>query len=697
MSEQVLSNGRVFIGLEAATIREMTFPHVGQDDHALGHQWRLGVSVSCGTEHRFMWLDDSRWSREIGYVDDSLVAKTILKSDFLKLEIVLSDCVDYRQDVYIRQMKIRSRCNEPCCVRLFQHVDPYIGENADGNTVCWDPSISSLSIYKDRFWFLLNGWAGDSPGLHQHACGTKAFRGKEGTWMDAEDGVLSGSDVEQGSVDCVGGLELNLAEGVESTAHFWIAFAHNEEEAIVINQAVVSRTPEVLLNETARYQRYAVRKPLRQQGPMEGLMHSPGTPKGSMLETLADLGEEHFAFYRRCVLSLRAFFNRSGGVTAGVDYGFRANYNRTGYGDVWGRDGAICCTAMEAAGHPEVTRDYYHWLFRTITPAGYFHQKYRPSGARGTTWHPSRDRWLRPILPIQLDETGVVPFLIWNRGRITNDPELMFETKGGVNLFESLVSPVAGFLCRSIEAITNLPNASFDLWEFKHGVSAFTVAMIWAGLKSAERLGSVLGDRNAVDWGQTADAIKAATEKHLYSEKLGRFVRMVEIAPDGSVIQDETVDACMYALWYYGMFSPEDPRIVRTMEIVEERLWVKKGIGGLARMENDDFMRMVHNDPAVPGNPWIITTNWLAKWHIHRATQLSDLERAKTLIDWVQARANAAGLLPEQVHPFTGKPAGCSITVLPWSFAETILTTLEYAAKYNLLSEPAPLLRKEAA
>ena len=49
----------------------------------------------------------------------------------------------------------------------------------------------------------------DRDGLDQWAVGKKESDGKEGTWRDAEDGVLSGSTVVQGAVDSVGALHLS--------------------------------------------------------------------------------------------------------------------------------------------------------------------------------------------------------------------------------------------------------------------------------------------------------------------------------------------------------------------------------------------------------------------------------------------------------------------------------------------------------
>ena len=55
------------------------------------------------------------------------------------------------------------------------------------------------------------------------------------------------------------------------------------------------------------------------------------------------------------------------------------------------------------------------------------------------------------------------------------------------------------------------------------------------------------------------------------------------------------------------------------MRAVEQKLWVKTGVGGVARYENDYYHRVSSDIATVPGNPWFICTLWLADYFIARA------------------------------------------------------------------------------
>jgi GH15 family glucan-1,4-alpha-glucosidase len=132
------------------------------------------------------------------------------------------------------------------------------------------------------------------------------------------------------------------------------------------------------------------------------------------------------------------------------------------------------------------------------------------------------------------------------------------------------------------------------------------------------------------------------------------------------------------------MYPPDDPRIVRTMEAVRERLWVKTEVGGMARYENDSYHQVSKDIERVPGNPWFVCTLWLAQWQIALAKSAGDLGPALDILKWVASRALPSGVLAEQVHPYTNAPL--SVSPLTWSHAAFVTAFLEYADRLASLS-----------
>ena len=143
------------------------------------------------------------------------------------------------------------------------------------------------------------------------------------------------------------------------------------------------------------------------------------------------------------------------------------------------------------------------------------------------------------------------------------------------------------------------------------------------------------------------------------------------------------LDSAVYGLWRFGMYQPDDPRVVDTMHAIADQLSNKANCGGIARYMDDYYFQVEHDTRLVPGNPWFMCTMWLAQWYIATAKAQEDLAPAKRMIDWAVAHQLTGGLLSEQLDPHTG--AALSVSPLTWSHAEYIVTVDEYCSKMDAL------------
>lgn len=112
------------------------------------------------------------------------------------------------------------------------------------------------------------------------------------------------------------------------------------------------------------------------------------------------------------------------------------------------------------------------------------------------------------------------------------------------------------------------------------------------------------------------------------------------------------------------------------MQQIREKLWCRTKVGGLARYENDSYHRVSKD---VPGNPWFITTLWLAQYYIAVAKNKNELDKALDILRWVLECALPSGVLAEQVNPLTREPL--SVSPLTWSHATYIAAVQEYLDK----------------
>ncbi|HYJ45723.1 MAG TPA: glycoside hydrolase family 15 protein, partial [Pyrinomonadaceae bacterium] len=336
--------------------------------------------------------------------------------------------------------------------------------------------------------------------------------------------------------------------------------------------------------------------------------------------------------------------------------------------------------ALDLAGHHNLPRAFFNLCGKIITPEGYFLQKYNPDGSVASGWHASWDPYAkRRLMPIQEDETALVLWALWNHYDEFRDIEF------ARSLYRPLIKRAADFLSSFRDEQTGLPKASWNLWEDRRGIHTFTCAAVVGGLRAAANFATLFGEPElAAKYEQAAREVRDGMSALLYRPELERFARSINVV-EGGLEVDETVDASLFGLFYFGAFAPDDAVVRSTMSAVERRLWAKTEVGGLARYEADGYMRVADDLERVPGNPWFICTLWLADYRIASARNLEELETAVEILEWVVKRALPSGVLAEQVDPLTGAPI--SVSPLTWSHSTVVATVVGYLRKLEALTE----------
>lgn len=650
-----IGNGSLLINFDHEyNIRDVYYPHVGQDNQTIGDVSFFGVWC----DGVFAWIGNPTWSKTLEYEDDTLVTHVVATSLAMGLELTINDTVDFDRPLFMRRVQLRNLRSVARKVRLYMHFDPHLWGNSIGDTIFYEPEYGSLVAYKARRYVLMNGSVAEQFGFNAFAIGQKEREGFQGTWRDAEDGNLHQNAIAQGSVDATGMIELTLAPEESQTAWFWWAFGKSYREVSVMETMVRERGPASFLERTRDYWRLWV--------------------KSECGTDLSVLPPEVQKLYRRSLLIMRTHIDNDGAVIAATDSDI-VQFGRDTYTYMWPRDGAIVTTALTQAGYPEITRRFFEFCSKLVTDEGFLLHKYNPDGSLGSSWHPWMSAEGKRQLPIQEDETALVVWALWLHFERFHDVEFIRP------LYKPFIKTTADFMARYREPHTRLPAPSHDLWEERRGIMSFTSATVWAGLMAAARFTEAFGETSATaKYQKAADEIRAATIRHLYSEELGRFYRMINVSRDGKVDVDATIDSSLSGLWLYGMFDVEDPRILSTMEQVIARLTVQTPIGGVARYENDYYHQVEKTDLAkVAGNPWILCTHTVAMWYAARAKSAAELQPAVDILKWTCERALPSGVLAEQVNPYTGSPL--SVAPLTWSHASLVLTAHRVAERLNAL------------
>ncbi len=655
MSRSVtIGNGKMLVGLDnKGQLRDLYYPHVGESNHVSGASGNFVHRVGVFVDGVLSWLDSDEWEVNIGANDKAAVGTMTAINKNKQVTLVSKDTVHNEQDVFLRNFTVTNDSTETREIKVFLSQQFRISESRRGDTAFYDPRVKAIIHYKGNTTFLVNAFINNNQ-FTEYNIGLFGIEGKEGTYMDAVDGILEKNPIEHGSVDSVVGLSAHLNGGESADIFYWIVVANTIPEVHTLDEYVIKETPERLIDSTEAYWEAWLEKEERDLTIL---------PKA--LRTLFD----------RSLIIMRVHADEEGGIIASSDTDM-LHHGRDTYSYVWPRDGAVIAEALDVSGYRDAARRFFTFMTRCIEPGGYLMHKYRTDGVLGSSWHP----WMqngKPHLPIQEDETAAIVFSLWKYYERNRDLEFI------ESLYNPFIEPAAKFMSEYVESLTGLPQASYDLWEEKYGTSTYTTASVYAALSAASRFAMILGkEDDSRTYQAIAERMKSAISSVLFDDSLGMFVKHVTHEEDGELTFDRTIDiSSFYGVILYEVFDIDDPKIIKAAKSISQTLQVHASSMGYVRYQNDAYYRMQDADSP---NPWVITTLWMAHYQIKKAVKLTDLKEPLKLLEWTCSHASPGGVLAEQMHPNTREHL--STSPLIWSHAEYVLVVDAYLNKVKELS-----------
>ena len=652
----VLGNGNLLVNLNrSGEMTDVYYPYVGQENHtAYGNPHRVGIWV----DDQFSWTRDDEWESSVTYEDSTLVGNTVLTHNRLGVQLHFQDFVYTTHDIFFRRVSITNLKEYHREIRFYAGHDFYIYGDKQQDTALYDPDFKGVMHYRQRRYFCLSGaWENNGEGMSEYSVGKANYGDREGSWKDAEDGHLHGNPIEQGSVDSIAGFYKGFEPGETQVLNLWLMVGKSEADIQKNYFRIEQLGTQNIYEHTRDY--------WKMYGDKSGIK-------------LKGLGSDIEKLWHHSLLMIRTQTDNRGAIIASNDSDIM-EFNRDTYTYMWPRDGALVSMALSRTGYWEPVQRFLHFCKDLVTPGGYVHHKFHPDQSLGSSWHPKIAHG-KPQLPIQEDESALILVALWEYYETSRMVETVKE------MFNPVVLTIGRFLQSYIDEKTGLPKPSYDLWEEQYGVFSYTAATVYAGLKAAADLSRITGHmKDAQSFEASAKSMKKTIIEHLYCPADKRFAKRIEIKPDGEHFFDKTVDSSICFLWELGVLDSDDPRMESTMKAIEDQLTIHIEVGGIARYTGDYYHKSwdYEYSEKVPGNPWIISTLWVANWYIEKAKNRKQLKRAKEIIEWAASKANSAGILPEQVHPFTNEPL--SVAPLTWSHATFVDTCLRFSKKWEKL------------
>ncbi len=638
--DAVIGNSRFLASmLHTGRMVRMWWPNVGFPQHV--DTIRTGVRMK-GADARTSWFDgtDDDWEHRSGYRPRTNIWEVAAATNLLPVDADTSYFAVPGEDFIVYYHRFTNRGHVPVSFAYVWYSALHIAENAYYHTTMFHQDSDALVHFRKDYYFLVGS---------ANAC-TSFQAGK--AWDSASADKLDGSEIH---LSRDGALEWqfdDIPPGASVQLPIYLA---------------AGRTLQDGLNAMARARS-------KRADEWRGLAASADE---ALLRMAADcpIDEPEIKYlYERSILALKLMSDEeTGSIIAAPE--FDEHFSRCGgYAYCWGRDAAFITTALDDVGLIELSDAFYAWALTAQDEDGSWQQRHYHDGSLAPSWG------------LQIDEGASI---LWGMHRhyeaLPEDRRQTF-----LSMTADSVRRGAEFLLRSLDEDNGLPHPSVDLWEERTGQHTYSATAVFGGLQGAAALAELAGAATlAARCRQAASSVSASVIRHCWNETDNRFYRGIHLHVNerkyretlengvgaSSVVKpkgyrqyrldiDPVIDASLLGVTVpFGLLPPNDPRAAATADAVERAL-TSPVVGGIKRYEDDVY---------IGGNPWIITTLWLAQFR----AAAGDLDGARRHLDWAMQRCTAAGLLPEQADRHTGEAAW--VVPLTWSHAMFILTVHQIA------------------
>jgi GH15 family glucan-1,4-alpha-glucosidase len=312
------------------------------------------------------------------------------------------------------------------------------------------------------------------------------------------------------------------------------------------------------------------------------------------------------------------------------------------YRYAWVRDASFTLDALWVAACPDEAHKFFSWMTGAVASQieagadlqimfgiGGEHDLSERSLAHLSGWRDSR--------PVRVGNGA------WNQRQLDVYGELLDAAFRLRDQLRGIDESTGRFLVQVADAAAaRWREKDQGIWEVRGEPRDFLYSklMCWVALDRAIALADLIGGQNRVEeWRRVRDEIREAIETQGWSERAGAFTQY---------FGGDELDASNLMMAIVGFLPAGDPRMLATIEAIEQRLTDDRGLvyryraeGGVDGLAGDE-------------GTFLLCTFWLAE----ALARAGKVDRARAVFERSIAYANDVGLLAEEVDEATGDLLG---------------------------------------
>ena len=533
------------------------------------------------------------------YTENTNILNTEILNTYFELKILQTDFVCSDKNVLIKRYKIKNKNNIDLQISFLIHSGLITNEN---NQVSGYFKNNTLFQYMHDYTFAIYS----NKTINNSQINNNA--------TNIEEGIIGDKDYIGMSNDSSISFDLGVLKPNEEI-EFCIYVNINHGAEIKTTEAKIEEIKKIdykkELDKTKRYWEKYVKE--------HDTIKLPNSNTKYM--------EKIEKIYKRTILLYPLLTNHlTGGISAAIEIDEeRTKCGRYSY--CWPRDGIFITNALDILGMEKETEKFYKTFCKmTQSKNGMWEQRFYTDGT------------LAPCWGYQIDETASVVYGVYNHYEHTNNLKFLKDT---LKMCENATKYLKKYTQDLLEGKEE-EYKSYDLWEENEGIHTYSLAAIFSSFEvmikiyekvkpefKENRLKIEKIEKELIILKEYLVKIKDYILKNLYDNNKKSFIRN----------KDGKIDISLLGLVTpFKVFAPKEKKILNTIEKMD--LSIRTYTGGYLRYEGDNY---------VGGNPWIISSLWMANYYIEAGNK----KKARECFEFVVKTATEHGFLAEQIDNST--------------------------------------------